>query len=181
MDTRCVAVFTARSPNRVLKEGGSQAWALDPNRARTFPFLVCVQNQNNPHRDFSDASEAHGAAFLIGKISDVIPAPENPDSGRWQICIKEYCRHTVMNAWKAWRNPVKYTTLEEMGINVDDLRFHSVAEVQEDLGGPPSRIMPPIQVADDGSPIPISIATAKVGLAAFYGVAPEAVEIVIRG
>ena len=29
--------------------------------------------------------------------------------------------------------------------------------------------------------MPISIAAAKVGLAAFYGVAPDAVEIVIRG
>ena len=181
MDTRCIAVFTARSANRIMREGGSQAWVLDPNRARTFPFLVCIQNQNNPDRDFSDASEPHGAVFLIGKISDVIPAPEGTDSGRWQICIKEFCRHTAMNAWNGWRNPVKYTTLEEMGIDVNDLRFHSVAEVQDELAGPASQVVPPARVSNDGSPMSISIATAKVGLAAFYGVAPEAVEIVIRG
>lgn len=39
----------------------------------------------------------------------------------------------------------------------------------------------PAEVSDEKSPLPISIANAKLGLAAFYGVLPDAVEIVIRG
>jgi len=182
IDTRCVAVFTARSPQRILREGGSQAWALDPARVRLLPFLVCVQNQNNPDRDFSDASEPHGSAFMIGRISDVIPAPEDPKSGRWQISINEFSTiQNPTNVWKGWRNPVKYTTLEEMGIDLATVVFHPVTEIQKDLGTPASASSQPARVSDDGSPLPISIASAKLGLAAFYGVPHDAIEIVIRG
>lgn len=131
MPDEAVAVFTARSTQRILREGGSQAWALDPNRARKCRYLVCVQNQHNPDRDFSDATEAHGAVFLVGKISDVIPAPEDPDGGRWQIRISGYSTHIVMNAWKGWRNPVRYTTLKEMGVELEKQTFHSVAQAQQ--------------------------------------------------
>jgi hypothetical protein len=179
-DTRCVAVFTARSPQRILQEGGSQAWALDAARVRTLPFLVCVQNQNNPDRDFSDASEPHGSAFLVGRISDVIPSPEDPNSGRWMIQISEYSTvQNPKNVWQGWRNPVKYGSLEDFDIDVSKLVFHSVAEIQKDLGPSPQQPTPP--QADDGGTAPISIAVAKRGLAAFYGVPPDAVEIVIRG
>ncbi|MCA7118340.1 MAG: hypothetical protein LGL72_02780 [Acidibrevibacterium sp.] len=179
-DTRCVAVFTARSPQRILQEGGSQAWALDAARVRTLPFLVCVQNQNNPDRDFSDASEPHGSAFLVGRISDVIPSPEDPNSGRWMIQISEYSTvQNPKNVWQGWRNPVKYGSLEDFDIDVSKLVFHSVAEIQKDLGPSPQQPTPPR--ADDGGTAPISISVAKRGLAAFYGVPPDAVEIVIRG
>lgn len=178
-DTRCVAVFTARSPQRILQEGGSQAWTLDAARVRTLPFIVCVQNQNNPDRDFSDASEPHGSAFLVGRISDVIPSPEGPNSGRWMIQINKYSTVQNPKVWQGWRNPVKYGRLEDFDIDVSKLVFHSVAEIQKDLGSAPQQ--PTLPRADDGGTAPISIAAAKRGLAAFYGVPPEAVEIVIRG
>jgi len=179
-DTRCVAVFTARSPQRILKEGGSQAWALDAARVRTLPFLVCIQNQNNPDRDFSDASEPHGSAYLVGRISDVVPSPEDPTSGRWLIQISEYSTvQNPANVWQGWRNPVKYGALEDFGIDVNKLVFHSVAEVQKDLAPSPQQAIS-LAAGDEGT-APISIGAAKRGLAAFYGVPPEAIEIVIRG
>jgi hypothetical protein len=181
-DTRCVAVFTARSPNRIIKEGGSQAWALDPTRVRVLRFLVCVQNQNNPDRNFSDASEPHGRVFLVGKISDVVPSEDDHENPRWRICIDEYSTYADgTNAWQGWRNPVRYTTLEEMGINLDKLTFHSVSEAQKDFAKAAEESSRPVQTTDDGSCPAISIANAKLGLAAFYGVPPEAIEIIIRG
>lgn len=180
IDTRCVAVFTARSPQRILREGGSQAWALDDVRVRTLPFLVCVQNKNNPNRDFSDASEPHGSAFLVGRITDVVPSPEDPTSGRWMIQIGEYSTvQNPKNVWQGWRNPVKYGTLEDFDIDVSKLKFHSVANVRMELA--PAQPSPLLRAADDVDVAPISIASAKLGLAAFYGVPPEAIEIVIRG
>lgn len=180
IDTRCVAVFTARSPQRILQEGGSQAWALDAARVRALPFIVCVQNQNNPNRDFSDASEPHGSAFLVGRISDVVPAPEDVTSGRWIIQISEYSTiQNPKNVWQGRRNPVRYGQLEEFDIDVDNLTFHSVAEIQKDFAPPPQISVTPM--ADDGGAAPISIATAKRGLAAFYGVSLDAIEVVIRG
>ena len=177
---QCIAVFTARSPERILREGGSQAWVLDPSRARTIPFVVCIQNQNNEDRDFSDASEPHGTAYLVGKISDVVPSGDD-DPARWKVCISEYARCSVRDAWKAWRNPVKYTTLEELGIDIASLTFHPIPESQDTLQTLVKESIGPSRMLDAEPPAPISIAVAKVGLAAFYGVVPEAVEIVIRG
>lgn len=179
-DTRCVAVFTARSPQRILQEGGSQAWSLDAARVRTLPYVVCVQNQNNPDRDFSDASEPHGSAYLVGRISDVIPSPEDPTSGRWMIQISEYTTiQNPKNVWKGWRNPVKYGELEDFEIDLSKLKFHSVAEIQSDLPAPPP--LPATLSANDGGTAPISISAAKRGLSVFYGVPPDAIEILIRG
>ncbi|MDQ2885871.1 MAG: hypothetical protein M3Y39_07270 [Chloroflexota bacterium] len=183
MSNKCIAVLTVESTRRVLRQGGSRAWKLDANRARKCGYLICVQNQNNSARDFSDTSEAHGAVFLVGKISDVIPDPQNPSSGRWQICISEYSIHTVMDAWKGWQNPVRYSTLEEMGIDLEALVFRSVSDGQHDLQLTTGQQVPAAapKKQDDGSVIPLSIASAKAGLAAYYAVSQEAIEIVIRG
>ncbi len=182
MSDEAVAVFTARSPQRILREGGSQAWALDPVRARKCKYLICCQNQHNADRDFSDASEPHGTLFLVGKIRDVVPASDDDAGGRWRIEISEYCVHRVPDAWQGWRNPVRYTTLKEMGVNPAELQFHDVSDVQADLGGP-LRANPAqaTKMAGDSSAAPLSIAAAKGGLSAFYGVGLDAIEIIIRG
>ena len=182
MSDEAVAVFTARSPQRILREGGSQAWALDPTRARKCRYLICVQNQNNPDRDFSDASEPHGSVYMVCKISDVVPSQDEPGN-RWKICISDYSVFPVMDAWKGWRNPVRYTTLEEMGIDPDKLVFHSVKDVQRDMGVPVEQqaLHEALPEQDDGSIVPLSMAQAKPRLAAYYSVPPEAIEIVIRG
>ena len=173
-DNRCVAVFTARSPDRVIREGGSQAWVLDANRVRKLPYLVCIQNLYNDDRDFSDATEPHGSVFLVGKISDVVPSADG-DGSRWHILISEFCRMSdPANVWLGLRNPVKYGTLEDFGIDPAALKFEPISKpkptTEEKVSAPAST-----------APTPISIAAAKQGLAAFYGVPPESIEIVIRG
>lgn len=183
MSDEAIAVFTARSPQRILREGGSQAWALNASRARKAQYLICVQNQHNPNRDFSDATEAHGSVMLVAKISDVIPAPEDPDGGRWMICFDEFSYLEPLpysqDVWQGWRNPVRYTTLTEMGVDLDTLKFHPAAEYKEMRGTSKPAVQP--KNMDDGSISPLTIAQAKQGLAAFYNLDPESIEIVIRG
>jgi hypothetical protein len=184
MTNDCIAVFTARSSHRILREGGSQAWVLDPARARKCKYLICTQNLHNPDRDFSDATEPHGSAFLVGKIGDVVPSPEFANGKRWKICIDEFSTiPNVKDAWKGWRNPVRYTTFEEMGVNPAELKFHPISDVSEDLqfqeAARPRTTS--AKTTNGKSPAALSIATAKAGLAAFYGVPKEAIEIVIRG
>ena len=51
-----IVVFTARSPERIVREGGSKAWVLNPVRAKQCTWLVCTQNRHNPDHEFSDAT-----------------------------------------------------------------------------------------------------------------------------
>ena len=53
-----VIVFTARSPARIVREGGSQAWVLNPDRARQCTWLVCTQNTHNRDHQFSGRDRA---------------------------------------------------------------------------------------------------------------------------
>ncbi|MBY5551056.1 hypothetical protein HFO61_30385 [Rhizobium leguminosarum] len=176
IDTRCVAVFTARSPDRIIREGGSQAWVLDANRVRKTPYLVCIQNLHNDDRDFSDATEPHGSVFLVGKIRDVVPSADDPGD-RWKIEISEFARiKDPTNVWMAWRNPVKYGLLEHFKIDVDSLTFEPMPTMP--LAESPRLQEPTTSSAEFA---PLSFAAAKRGLSAFYGVPQEAIEIVIRG
>jgi hypothetical protein len=166
-----VVVFTARSPNRIVREGGSQAWILNPARAKQCTYLVCTQNRNNPDHEFSDATEQHGSAFLIGKISAVRQSQAEGDEDRWMIAISEYALIDVPDVWKHWRNPVRYMSLDEMGIDPSAMYFHPM---------PPSEEPPRGHQAELPTPV-LTIAEAKRQLAAAFGVKPDAVEITIRG
>lgn len=169
-----IVVFTARSPDRIIREGGSQAWVLNAARAKQCSWLVCTQNRHNPDHEFSDATEPHGTAYLVGKISGVRKAPEEAGSDRWQITISEYARINVPDAWDHGRNPVRYTTLDELGIDPVTLKFESMAGAIE-----PRRMLEPPAAADPSALL--TIPEAKKRLAVTFGVRPEAIEITIRG
>jgi hypothetical protein len=115
-----VVTFTARPLEWILADEGSRDWRLDAERARRCEYLVCTQNRHNA--DFGAPTAPHGAAFLIGRISDVVQSPERP--GRWLIKISEYIECNVPNTWGKsghLRYPVWYTTLEDLGIDLDTL------------------------------------------------------------
>lgn len=168
-----IAVFTARSPERIIKEGGSQAWILNPVRAKLCKWLVCTQNRHNPDHKFSDATEPHGSAFLVGNISGITKSEENPEK-RWIVQISEFAHTNKPDVWKSWRNPVRYTTLSELGICVDELDFKKMpqADIIQDQHVPELKASPPAM---------LTITEAKKALAATFGVKPEEIEIVIRG
>ncbi|WP_206530066.1 hypothetical protein [Nordella sp. HKS 07] len=120
---------------------------------------------------------------MVGRIQDIVPVtPQidpNPEAaGRFQIAFSDYAEVDIPHVWEG-RNPVRYTTLEELGIDVQKLDFKPM---------PPS--LPPSQ-GDNQShhqsergeqkPLRLTIAEAKQGLSNTYGVPPEAVEITIRG
>lgn len=167
MTTPALAIFTGKPVERLLEEGGTSSWVLDRSKARAFRYAVCVKNQ---HADWSDGEEEHGAAFVVGKISDVVPAVDTPD--RWLVKFSEYAEINLPGAWKGWRNPVRYTTMEELGVDVEALTFKAMPAIKDVGERPkPSEINAP----------PMSIAQAKAGLALTFGVSPDAIEITIRG
>lgn len=182
IEEEAVVVFTARSPKRIVREGGSQAWVLNAARAKQCTWLVCTQNRNNRNHEFSDATEAHGSAFLVGKVSGVVKSVEESDGSkqRWLVTISEYALIDVADFWEHDRNPVRYlsrTELEKKGIKFNKLDFKSVIS-------PAAKDAPraaSAQLAAPDAVVPLTIAEARKGLAATFGVKPEAVEITIRG
>lgn len=169
-----IIVFTARSPDRIVREGGSQGWVLNPTRARQCTWLVCTQNQHNADHEFSDATEPHGSAFLLGRVSGIRKSEEG-DGSRWIVLISEYARIEVQDAWDHSRNPVRYASLSGLGINLSEIAFHPM----------PERPVSMPTVPPPGTPLShaagLTIAEAKRQLAATFGVKAESIEITIRG
>lgn len=183
IEEEAVVVFTARSPERIVNEGGSQAWVLNAARAKQCTWLICTQNRHNRDHDFSDATQEHGAAFLVGKVSGVKETEEESEDGRkrWLVTISEYALINVPNFWEHDRNPVRYLSrseLEKKGIKLDELEFKPMpAHAPEPTA---ATFVMPTQSAMPGAVVPLTIAEARKGLAATFGVKPEAIEITIR-
>lgn len=76
-------------------------------------------------------------------------------------------------AWGEWRNPVKYITLEELGIDPKKLKFMPMPA--------PTKVLTPPAPPERSKAGALTIAEAKAGLALQFGVLPEAIEIHIKG
>jgi hypothetical protein len=175
MPKEAAVVFTAKSVERILHEGGTSSWRLDRNHARQCAFAVCTRNAN---ADWVEGPEAHHSAFLVGKVRDVVPClptPENKEAAkkRYLIQFSEFARVNIPGTWKGDRNPVKYATLEELGIDPSKLKWEAMPESAK-------APEPAAQVKAFGVQ-PLTMAEAKKGLALTFNVAPEAIEITIRG
>ncbi len=162
-----ICVLTARGIERILAEGGSQAWVLDAKRARACEYVVCVQNHGFAD-DWGHVSAPHHTAFIVGRLKEVAPSIEENSENRWILRFSEYAEVDVPNAWPGYRNPVLYTDLERFGIDVSALNFQPMPE--------PAPVAVPQKKVQ-----PLSITEAKEGLALTFGVSPANVEIVVRG
>lgn len=174
MPHNAIAVFTARGPDRILREGGTQAWVLDPKRARLCEFAVCTQNRGFKD-DWGYATEPHHAAFLIGRISEVVPSPERNEDGRWLIRFSEYARVQIPDVWPGARNPVWYTTLEELGIDPASLTFEPMPEVEAVPAGEAAEAN-----QEEGQEPALTIPEAKRRLALTLGVDPSNIKIIVE-
>ena len=170
MSDRSAVFFTAKSIETLLREGGTSAWHLDRNHARQCIFAVCTRNTRRLIG--APGPEAHCSAFLVGKIKDVVPAPGR--DGRYLVQFSEYARVNIPDVWKGDRNPVKYATLGELGIDPSTLKWE---HMPKQSGAPePTRA-----AIGPNSGTALTMADAKKGLALTFGVSPEAIEITIRG
>jgi hypothetical protein len=166
MPAPAIAVFTANSVQEILETGGSASWVMSEPRGKRQRYLVCVRNAKTAG---ADASEPHSAAFLIGVISGLKQDGfDRKGVHRWTIMIKEYALIEKPGVWKEWRNPVRYTTLEELGISLAGLQFVPMPKVETRREAPSTGARP------------LTLAEAKEGLALALGVSPDAIEIVIR-
>lgn len=163
-----ICVLTARGIEKILAEGGSQAWVLDAKRAKGCEYVVCVQNCGFTD-NWGDVSAPHHTAFIIGRLKDVVRSTEEDSGNRWRLTFSEYAEIDAADAWPGNRNPVFYTNLESFGIDVSALKFQPMPEQEPEKAKPV------------GKNAPLTIAEAKEGLALTFGIAPSDIEITIRG
>lgn len=172
MSTPCLTVLTARGTARLLSDGGSQAWRLNPETAAKYTYCVCVQNRNNGH--WGGADKEHHHAFMIGRIKAVIPSPETPE--RYLVVFSEYADINYPDAWPGLRNPVRYGTLEEFGItDPGALTWHPVPQ-----GTAKPSMSQKVEDEDKNGFGPLTISEAKAGLALGLGVPETAIEITVK-
>ncbi|WP_312589478.1 hypothetical protein [Comamonas terrigena] len=166
-DTVCV--FTARGFQQILDEGGSQAWVLDAKRAATCKYVVCVQNRHE-QGDWAHPSEDHKQAFIVGRLQRARTL-KNSTPVRVMLEFSAYAEISIDDAWNGQRNPVRYTTLEELGIDEEDLNFQPMP-----TGNSAAAAATSIE-SEEGNGL--TIEQAKAGLAIRFGVAPEQIQITI--
>jgi hypothetical protein len=172
MTEEALVVFTAKSVEAILEVGGTQSWKLDRGHAKRCRYAILCRNA---YTDWGDGKEPHGAAFMIGRIADVVPTAEN--DGRWVVTFDQYARIDLPNIWKGWRNPVRYSTLKDLGVSLEGIQFQPMPLIDDDAKAKQDTFPHP----ENGSEARLTIAEAKQGLAKTFGVLPDAIEITIRG
>ena len=167
-----IAIFTSQPAHKTIQHGGTMSWKLNKDRAAACRYFVLVRNA---HGWDVGGGEAHRTAFLVGRISGISPAPTISD--RWTIECSHVAAIDIPNSWEGSHNPIRYTTLLNMGIDeaeLDLVPIESARQSLDDRANPP----PPTTALDAAD---LTIAEAKRRLAASFGVSPEAIEITIRG
>ena len=163
MAENVLQVLTYKSIDTMFSVGGTQSWALDRNRALGCKYAVCCRNANTRE---AEGPEAHGSAFMIGRISDVVSSTDH--DGRWLVLFSEYAIVNLGDQWEG-RNPVRFYTTDDYDFDFGDLEWMPMPE-------------PTDQVEDEvPSKRGMTIAEAKAALAETFSVSPSSIEITIRG
>jgi hypothetical protein len=175
MSKEIAIVFTSKSIDTILAEGGTAAWRLDRNNARLCKYAICTRNALGEN---VEGKEAHKSAFLIGRISDVAPAKN--EEGRFIIRFSHYAHVNLADFWKGIRNPILYSEIRDLTIDFDKLKWVPMPEVvpAQNVPTPPKSTSPQTIHHELRA---LTMAEAKQGLALTFGVTPEAIEITVRG
>jgi hypothetical protein len=158
IENSAIQTYTSNSFEEIVRQGGDFDWYLNVNRAKNCQYLVCC----------SSVGSNRGCNFLVGKINGVeLSKLDDKGKKRYVIRISEVATINVSDRWGGYQNPVHYTNLTDMGIDLSALKWQKVAT--------PEQPLPAV--------LDLTIAQAKAGLANHYGV-PESnieIEIIIKG
>jgi hypothetical protein len=167
MDT--VIVFTAKDLSELFSIGGSGNWKLDSERVKKCSYAILTANSH--HKKSTHSLDEHGSAFLIGKISGVTPDAYDDlgerEDGRWIIRFSEYAELNIPSFWGGFQNPVKYTDLNDLDVDLESLEWKPFPT--EGINTPEYDRIPALTIDE-----------AKRGIAKKLGVTPDNIEIIIR-
>jgi hypothetical protein len=176
--SKVLVELTGKSRDRLMMDGGTSEWVLNPAVVRGFDYVVCVRHANPPYDPGAGARpEPHGAAFLVGKIADLELTSHDKGRDRYLVKFSAVADVLVRDFWDGSRNPVRYMDAADVaarGIDFDALDF-------EPFGGAPASSVGLRPASEASCVAPLSILEAKEGLAAKFGVPVEMIEITIKG
>ncbi len=156
-----ILTYTANDVEFIKTKGCDKSWVLNKNRAENCAYLVCCHSRGADKR----------SAFLVGRKSDIsFVCIDDSGNKRWAIEISEYASIDLPNVWEGWRNPVRYTTLEELGIDLSTLKFEKIQKIEKEEKQTEIKEIPPL-----------SIEQAKEGISKKFDISPDQIEIVIKG
>ena len=168
-DNAAIVVFTADTREKILRQRGSGDWVVSAKKADSRQFIICCRKPSWSNRKEGIPGRA---AFLIGRVAGLreCPGSENGrDQMRYLIQMADYAELKQPDVWREGvRNPVAYATLDELQIDLRGLKFKAMpagAGATNESSGAKQ----------------MTIADAKNGLAATFGVSPDDIEITIRG
>lgn len=166
-----LVVFTAKTVEQVLKHGGTRSWVLNPKSMASVAYVVCTRNSDRQHdAECGIRPEAHNSAFIVGRVAGLEKVDHRHDRDRYLVKFSEYALVDVPNFRHGLtRNPVTYS-------NVAQCRLNGI-----DLSGLVFQPMPSDGKSPDSAHPGMSMVEAKLELAAYYGVQPEAIQITIVG
>jgi hypothetical protein len=170
MSKDVVMVLTSKCLGTMLAEGGSGNWKANEDRIRRCRWIVAVRNR---HTDWSEGKEEHGTAFLVGRVAGVKISAEHED--RLVIVFDRYAALNAPNVWpNGFRNPVCYTTLEDLGINSEELKW------KEFPGSSRAAVSLKDEATEERQLPSAVLEKAKLMIAASLSIAPSAVKISIQ-
>lgn len=156
--------FTCRGRNRILRDGGSGDWTINPGRAiDNVEYVVCCQNLN-PKRsgnDWGKATHKHGEGFLVGRVKDVSQVDTAPgEKKRYRFVFSKYAEIDVEGMWGKQRFPVQYLHEKDLPFDIQSLDFKPVPHFE-----PENRTF--------------SLVEAKTAIALHHGIEANQVKIVL--
>lgn len=133
-----IATLTFKQVEHILILGGCPSWLIDPTKAAECKYLICTRNQNlQSTRGLVIGTEPHGSAFLIGKISDVLPTNERSIPrieqyediflGRSNIHISEYALIDIPQLYPGNRQGFAYMSMADIDLDPDSLVWRRIS------------------------------------------------------
>jgi hypothetical protein len=151
-----LTVLTFKSARHIVDDGGTQSWVISPRRAGRCAFVVCVRHQHGPYK--AEGNEPHKHAFLVGKVSGVVPSSESSD--RFRVEMSEYAIFDGPQIQLNSASPTQYfPSLPSVGIDEASLQWKPIHALPDEDGRiPRGGVSPPgnaLQKVSDGRAIPI--------------------------
>ncbi len=178
MHDGALIVFTAKTVDAILEAGGTQSWVLNPTSMNHIKYVVCTRNADRKYdEECGVRPEPHRSAFLVGKVSGIRKVDYRNGRDRYIILFSEYAEVSIPEFRGTERNPVTYSdtaAMQIMGLDIAKTVFKPMPKPAEELSYGP--------VTDaNGNGAGLSIAEAKKGLAVYFGVPVESIQITLNG